>query len=311
MTCRKKSVQRRTKAEPMQRDEQGIHCRRCQFLSRVDKEGETHQKRSHHLAHVCESKAHPIAGNASSVEGCRSSTLFSEMGAKRVSLSRLPCAQGDWHREEHGIACRRGQALLEEDKEIATHENQGNHHSHACESKSHAIASNASCLEGCRSSTFTSDISTTKIVVSTAKREKTGTRRLAKMPGACAFNMVMVQRHRTSGRRQRQVPAVVRLVCGSTCSAVLRSHLLMDIRYRSVQESYTSKIALLQLLRSVVSPRGNLVPEETVRKNRDVAEAKHPMELARSTFCVSSAAHMRPSTETTFWGLRAQTQSVI
>ena len=108
MTCRKKSVQRRTKAEPMQRDEQGIHCRRCQFLWGVDTEGETHQKRSNHLAHVCESKAHPIAGNASHVEGCWSSTFFSEMGAKRVSLPRLRCAQEDWHREEHGIALLRG-----------------------------------------------------------------------------------------------------------------------------------------------------------------------------------------------------------
>ena len=259
MTCRKKSVQRRTKAEPMQRDEQGIHCRRCQFLWGVDKEGETHQKRSNHLAHVCESKAHPIADNASHVEGCRSSTFFSEMGAKRVSLSRLRCAQGDWHREEHGIACGRGRALLEEDKEIATLEKQSNHHSHVCESKSHAIASNASYLEGCRNSTFTSDTSTTKTVVAAANREKTGTRRPAKMPGACAFNMVMVQRHRTSGRRQRQGPAVVRLVCGSMCSAVLRSHLLIDIRYKSVQEKHTSRIALLQLLRSMVSPRGNLV----------------------------------------------------
>ena len=86
---------------------------------------------------------------------------------------------------------------------------------------------------------------------------------------------------------------MVRLVCGSMCSAVLRSHLLIDIRYKSVQESYTLRIALLQLLRSVVSPRGNLVPEEAVRKSRDVAEAKHPMELARSTFCISATAHDR------------------
>ena len=39
-----------------------------------------------------------------------------------------------------------------------------------------------------------------------------------------------------------------------------------------------------------MSPRGNLVQEETVC--RDVTEAKRPVELTLSTFCISSTVHM-------------------
>ena len=208
--------------------------------------------------HTCvNQKAHPIASNASYVKGCRSSTSF-----PRWVRKEFRCRDCDTRKE---TGTEKSMAFSVEGTRPSWRETRKSQHLrnraiiiNLRVNQSHMpLPAMPRTLKDVEVPPPTSDISTTRTVVAAAKREKTSSRRPAKMPGACTFNMVMVQRHRTSGGRQRQGPAVVR---GSTCSAVLRSHLLIDVRYKSVQESNTSRIALLQLLRSVVSPARKSCP---------------------------------------------------